>query len=279
MRSSIRFQIATAVLSLPMLAAVSAGRSAGGTPPPAPAPPDLATATLVDLSHPFDDRTLYWPTSTSSFALERLAYGPTPLGFFYASNAFCAPEHGGTHLDAPVHFGEGRRTTDQIPVRQLVAAAVVIDVSTQAATDPDYRLTRADLLAWEARHGTVPEGAAVLLRTGWGGRWPDRKRYFGDDTPGSAANLHFPSFGAEAAALLLDGRRAGILGVDTPSIDHGPSLDFPVHRLAAAANVPALENLARLEELPPIGAWIVALPMKIAGGSGGPVRAIALVAK
>lgn len=252
--------------------------TAGAEVKPAPkGSPDLRTATVVDLSHPFDAQTLYWPTSPTSFQLERLAYGPTPGGFFYASNTLCTPEHGGTHLDAPIHFGEGQRTADQIPVRQLVAPAVVIDVTAQAAKDPDYRLTREVLDAWEAQHGPVPEGAAVLLNTGWSARWPDRKSYFGDDTPGSAANLHFPSFGAEAVAWLLNTRKIGLLGVDTASIDHGPSTDFPVHRLVAGANVPGLENLTRLGELPATGAWIVALPMKIAGGSGGPLRAIALM--
>lgn len=240
-------------------------------------PLDLAAARVVDLTHPFDDKTLYWPTSPSTFELERLAYGLTPGGFFYASNAFCTPEHGGTHLDAPIHFAEKGRTADEILPRQLIATAVVIDVAAQAAADPDYRLTRDDVLAWEAKHGKAPAGAIVLLRTGWSARWPDRKRYFGDDTPGSAAKLHFPSYGAEAAQLLVEERKVGVLGVDTASIDHGPSKEFPVHRLAAAANVPGLENLTGLAALPPTGAWVVALPMKIAGGSGGPVRVVALV--
>jgi kynurenine formamidase len=241
------------------------------------APIDLAAAKIVDLTHPFDEHTLYWPTSPTSFKLERLAYGPTPGGWFYSANSICAPEHGGTHLDAPIHFSERGATADAVPVRQLVGPAVVIDVGAACAANADYRLTPEDLAAWEKKHGRVPAGAVVLLRTGWSARWPDRKKYFGDDTPGSAANLHFPSYGAEAAKLLVEDRRVGVLGVDTASIDYGPSKDFAVHRLAAAANVPGLENLAGLEALPETGAWVVALPMKIAGGSGGPARVIALL--
>lgn len=266
--------LATMALLAGVTAALSAAevrsRSAGK-------PPDLRSATVVDLSHAFDADTLYWPTSPTRFDLTTLASGVTEGGWFYSANSFCAPEHGGTHLDAPIHFARGRRTADQIPVRQLVAPAVVIDVSKAAAEDADYRLAPADVRAWEKKHGTIPGGAIVLLRTGWSKRWPDRKRYFGDDAPGDASNLHFPSFGAEAAALLVRGRRVGALGVDTASIDHGPSKDFPVHRLAAEANVPGLENLTGLAALPESGAWIIALPMKIAGGSGGPLRAVALV--
>ncbi len=251
-------------------------------PPPepaeAPAPSlDLDDVQVIDLTWPFDEDTVYWPTSPSAFELERLAYGPTEGGFFYASNTLSTPEHGGTHLDAPIHFAEGRWTADQIPVERLIGPAVVIDVSEKATADPDYRLTREDVLAWEAEHGAVPEGAIVLLRTGWGERWPDRQRYLGDDTPGDASNLHFPSYGESAAELLVGERRAGVLGVDTASIDHGPSTDFIVHRIANEANVPGLENVAHLERLPATGAWVIALPMKIAGGSGGPVRIVALL--
>lgn len=243
--------------------------------PPRPAV-DLVGHRVVDLTHPFDSGTLYWPTATRGFELKQDSFGETPGGFFYSSNSLCAPEHGGTHLDAPIHFSKDGLTSDQLPVEKLVAPAAVLDVTAQAAADPDYRLRAEDVRAWEGRHGRVPAGAIVLLRTGWGRRWPERRAYFGDDTPGDASRLHFPSYGREAVELLLE-RRPAALGVDTASIDHGPSNDFPVHRVAAAANVPGLENLARLEELPETGAWVVALPMKIVGGSGGPLRAIALV--
>lgn len=232
---------------------------------------------IVDLSHAFDERTIYWPTSPTTFKLERLAFGPTPGGWFYASFALCTPEHGGTHLDAPIHFAEGRRTTEAVPLDQLVAPAVVIDVTARAAIDPVYRLTAEDVLGFERAHGRVAARTMVLLQTGWSRFWPDRKAYLGDDTPGDASKLRFPSFGVEAARLLVEERGVGALGVDTASIDHGPSQDFQVHRIAAARDVVGLENLTNLDQVPPTGAVVVALPMKIAGGSGGPARVIALV--
>jgi kynurenine formamidase/D-alanyl-D-alanine dipeptidase len=239
-------------------------------------PADLARAEVVDLTHAFDERTLYWPSAGSGFELKRLHAGPTPAGYYYAANSFCAPEHGGTHLDAPIHFAEGRETADALPLERLVAPAVVIDVGKQAAADPDYRLRVEDVEAWEREHGTIPEGSAVLLRTGWSARWGDRKRYFGDDTPGRTDHLHFPAFGKEAVELLVS-RKVAAIGLDTPSLDHGPSTDFLAHRVAAAANVPGFENLTNLDKLPPVGAWVVALPMKIGGGSGGPLRAVGIL--
>lgn len=232
---------------------------------------------IVDLTHAFDERTLYWPTSPSRFELKTLHRGPTDGGYFYSSYALCTPEHGGTHLDAPVHFAQGKLSAEQIPLDRLMGPAVVLDVSARAAADADYRLSAADVQAWESRHGAIPAGSIVLLRTGWSARWPDAKRYLGDDTPGDASRLHFPGYGAEAARLLVEGRRAAVLGVDTASLDHGPSKDFMVHQIANGANVPGLENLTNLGELPETGATVIALPMKIAGGSGGPLRAVALL--
>jgi kynurenine formamidase len=238
---------------------------------------DLRTARVVDLTHTFDDKTIYWPTSPTAFELKRLHFGPSDAGYFYSANTFCTPEHGGTHLDAPIHFAERGPAVDQVPLERLIGPAVVIDVARPAAADADYRLSLEDVRAWERRRGPVPTGAIVLLRTGWSARWPDRKRYFGDDAAGDASRLHFPSYGEEAARYLVEARKAGALGVDTASIDYGLSKDFIVHRIANGAGVPGLENLTHLDALPERGAWIVALPMKIGGGSGAPLRAVAFL--
>jgi len=239
---------------------------------------DIASANIVDLTHPLDSDAIYWPTDTQGFKLTPIFKGKTegPEGFFYVAFRFCAPEHGGTHLDAPYHFAEGRKTTAEIPVQRLIGPAIVIDISAKAAKDPDYVLSVEDVTAWEADHGKVPTGAIVLLRTGWSARWPNKLTYLGDDTPGDASNLHFPSYGPAAARMLID-RGAMVLGVDTASIDNGPSRKFLVHRIAGAANVAGLENLTNLEKLPPTGAWVAALPMKIAGGSGAPARVVAFL--
>ena len=251
--------------------------AAQGQSAPSRSAPDLATAKVVDLTHPFDEKTIYWPTSPSAFELKKLADGQTPGGWFYRSNSLCTPEHGGTHLDAPSHFAKEAQSADQIPVRRFIAPAAVIDVRAQASKDPDYRLTLADVKAWEKAHGAIPAGAIVLLRTGWSTRWPDRKAYLGDDTPGDASKLHFPSYGEEAARYLVADRKVASLGVDTASIDYGASKDFVVHVVANGANVFGLENVTNLDALPEWGAWVVALPMKIAGGSGGPLRIVALL--
>lgn len=240
-------------------------------------PLDLSRYRLIDLTHPQGRQTLYWPNSPSAFRLDTLAFGITPGGFFYSSFAFSTPEHGGTHIDAPIHFAEGRNTTDRIPLSQLIAPVVVIDVTARSAADRDYRATADDVLQFEARHGRIEPGTIVLLRTGWDKRWSDRLRYFGDDVAGRTTNLHFPGFGADAARLLVQQRGVAALGIDAASIDYGPSQDFIVHRIAMQANVPAFENLMNLDQLPARGATLIALPMKIEGGSGGPLRAVALV--
>ena len=169
--------------------------------------------------------------------------------------------------------------TDKIPLENLIAPAVVIDVSARTAEDRNYRLSAEDVLAFEDQYGRIKPGTVVLLQTGWSRYWPDAVAYLGDDTPGDASNLQFPSYGAEAARLLVEERRVALLGVDTASIDYGKSADFVVHRIAAAENVGGLENLTGLDQLPPANFVVMALPMKIQGGSGGPARVVALVQK
>ena len=235
-----------------------------------------AAATLVDLTYPFDARTLYWPGGEGSFQLKQLHFGKTPAGYFYSAYSMCAPEHGGTHIDAPIHFAEGGLTVDRIPLERLVGPAVVVDVSAKASKDRDYRVSAQDIEAEEKARGAIPRGAIVLLRTGWAKRWPDRKSYFGDDKPGDTSNLHFPGLSAEGAKLLAARGVSGV-GLDTPSIDHGPSKDFIAHQILLGAGIYALENLASLEPLPPRGATLYALPMKIGGGSGAPARVFAVL--
>ena len=238
---------------------------------------DISKSRIIDLTHAYNAKTVYWPTSPSKFRLDRLAYGKTEGGYFYSAYTFSTPEHGGTHLDAPIHFAEGGRTADQIPLEQLIAPAVVIDVSLRTSAERDYRLTQADVLTFEKEHGVIAPRTIVLLRTGWSRYWPDVKAYLGDDTPGDASKLSFPGYGEDAARLLVEQRQIAALGVDTASIDYGRSKDFMVHRIAAARNVPGLENLTSLDQLPPRGATVIALPIKIEGGSGGPVRVVALM--
>jgi kynurenine formamidase len=233
---------------------------------------------LVDLTHAYDEDTIYWPTA-EGFALRIDARGETPGGWYYEANTFTTAEHGGTHLDAPVHFAEGRRSVDEIPLEQLTGPGVVVDVRPAVARDRDHQVSVADLEAWEAVHGRIPSGAIVLLNTGSSHLWPDRERYMGtaERGAGAVAKLHFPGLHPDAARWLVTQRSIGAVGLDTPSIDHGPSKDFRTHRILFEANVPALENVARLDELPPTGLDVIALPMKIRRGSGAPARIVALV--
>ena len=230
---------------------------------------------LVDMTYPFSHETLHWPTA-KGFQLETVNEGRTPQGYWYSSYNYSGSEHVGTHLDAPFHFAEGKWTTEQIPLAQTIGPGVIIDVRNKADADRDYLLQPADIVAWEKRHGRIPKQAIVLMYAGWGKYWGDRKRYFGTDEPGDVTNLHFPGFSKEAAEFLIK-RGVNAVGLDTPSIDHGPSKDFIAHQIFGGANVPIFENVAALDRLPAKGATIYALPMKIKGGSGGPLRIFAVL--
>jgi len=238
----------------------------------------LAEARLVDLTHPLSDETIVWPTSPP-FEFETTFEGWTEDGYYYASRNFCGPEHGGTHLDAPIHFAEDRWTTDQIPLERLMGPGAVIDVSDRADADPNYQVTVNDLMAWEAEHGEVPEGAFLLLHTGRDRFWGDAEAYMGTARQGeeAVAELEFPGLHPDAAAWLVQERSIVAVGLDTPSLDHGPSTRFETHQILFDANIYGLENMANLGELPPTGATILAFPSLFQGGTGGPVRILAVV--
>jgi kynurenine formamidase len=233
---------------------------------------------LVDLSYPFNAQTIYWPTA-KTFTLEKVAEGETEGGYFYAANNFEAAEHGGTHLDAPVHFSRTGDKAEDIPLRRLIGPAIVVDVSKAALADRDYQVTRGALKAHERRHGRIPRGSIVLLRTGFAKYWPDREQYLGTAELGEQAvpKLHFPGLHPDGARWLVRRRAIRAVGLDTASIDYGQSTLFQSHRVLGAANVPVFENIANLDRLPAKGSLFIGLPMKIEGGSGGPLRAMAIV--
>jgi kynurenine formamidase len=239
---------------------------------------DFPSGQIIDLSHAYDADTIYWPTA-ETFHLEKDFEGMTDKGYYYAANKFSTAEHGGTHIDAPVHFARGHNTVDQIPLEQLMGQALVVDVSKQCAANPDYQVSVADFQRWEKTNGAIPKESIVLLRTGYGKYWPDRKKYLGTDERGAqaVAKLHFPGLDPEAARWLTHNRAIKAIGLDTASIDYGQSTLFESHRTLFEKNIPAFENLANLDKLPLKGFYLIALPMKIKGGSGGPLRAIAIL--
>lgn len=236
--------------------------------------PDLK---WIDLTYPFSGKTLYWPNNAKGFEMDTLHDGPTEKGYYYSSFGFCAPEHGGTHIDAPIHFAQGKKTVDQLTLDQLVGNAIVIDVSARAMSNRDYLISVDDILAWEKTNGPIDPNTIVLFRTGYGKYYPDRKNYFGTDLKGDEAipQLHFPGVSEDLALFLTKSRKVKAVGIDTPSIDYGQSSDFKAHRIILKDDVPVFENVANLDKLPATGIYVVALPMLIEKGSGGPLRMIA----
>ena len=251
----------------------------------APPPESAADAALsvdpfagrrwVDLTHVYNADNVFWPTG-KPFQHVETAYGDTPGGWFYSSYDFSTSEHSGTHLDAPIHFSAGKATVDRLSIGSMAGPAVVIDVTDKVSSETDYLVSPADIEAAEAADGPIEAGSIVLIRTDWSTRWPDTKAYLGDDRPGKTDDLHFPGLAPETASLLVE-RGVKAVGIDTASIDYGPTTDFKVHQILAGRNIPILENLTELAQLPARGAHVIALPMKIGDGSGGPCRVAALV--
>jgi kynurenine formamidase len=251
-------------------AAIALAQSSGQKP----ALDDIASGKtrVIDLSYSINDKMVPWPGDAKAFEAKINA---TVEKNGYFTRSFWMLEHYGTHMDAPAHFPPGTTTVDKIAPEKFFGPAVVLDVAHEAERDPDYQLSAKDVSAWEQKHGSIPASAIVLVRTGWSKRWPDVARYRNQDVNGK---MHFPGFSVEAAKVLLEHKVSG-LGCDTLSIDPGNSPDFPVHHLVLGAGVYQLENLADLSGLPEAGAFLIAAPIKLEGGSGGAVRVLALVAK
>lgn len=248
-----------------------------------PAPSTTTTPTFpsgkwVDLSYSYGEKTLYWPTS-ELFKLDTVSEGMTDKGYYYSAYQFCTAEHGGTHMDAPIHFAQGRQSVEQIPVDQLMGDLVVIDVSEAAANDQDYLIQTKDFEMWEEVHGAIPDKSIVLLNTGYGKYWPDALKYMGTTERGAeaVAKLHFPGLHPDAAKWISENRTIKAIGLDTPSIDYGQSTHFETHQILADKNIPIMENVANVDQLPSTGAFLIGLPMKVEGGSGAPIRIVALI--
>jgi len=240
--------------------------------------PQFDDMKIVDLTYAFEESTIYWPTA-EGFKLKVISKGLTDNGFYYSANSFCCAEHGGTHLDAPIHFYEDSNSSDEIPLENLIGKAVMIDLSEKCLNDRDYLIVVDDFTKWERENSNIPEKAIVLLKTGFGKYWPNRTKYMGTDEKGEEAvtKLHFPGLHPEAAGWLVTERKINAVGIESPSIDYGQSQHFKTHVILAEKNIPIFENVANLEMLPPKNFTVIALPMKIKGGSGGPLRIVALL--
>lgn len=239
---------------------------------------DFPEGRWIDLTHDFSDETVYWVTA-EPFKRTTVAEGTTPGGYYYSAYNFSGAEHGGTHIDSPIHFAEGKKTVDQIGLDQLIAHGVKIDVSAKAANDRDYQITTDDIANWESANGKIPEWSIVLFQTGFGSKWPDKKAYLGTDqkSPDAVKDLHFPGLHPDAAKWLVENRKIHAVAIDTASIDYGQSALFESHVALMTNNIPAFENVANVDKLPAKGFHIIALPMKIKGGSGAPLRIVAFL--
>jgi kynurenine formamidase len=244
----------------------------------APLYSQVSFSSIVDLTYSFDEETIFWPTE-DGFKLEKGFDGTTDKGYHYSANSFCTAEHGGTHIDAPIHFFEGRKSVDELELNQLIGNGIVVDISSKVESDRDYEIKAEDFVEWEKKNGRIEDGSIVLLKTGLGKHWPDRKEYLGTDERGAeaVAKLHFPGLHKSGAEWLVRERKIKAVGIESASIDYGQSTHFETHVYLGENNIPIIENVANIDSVPVKGFTILALPMKIKGGSGGPARVVALI--
>lgn len=236
------------------------------------APEATSFRSVVDLTHAVGPDTPNYEATVKPVFQARTLDTVEKNGYFLRE--ITLPEHFGTHIDAPAHFVQGLWTVEQIPTERLVAPLVVIDVRNEARANADYQVSVDDIAGWEKSHGPIPQGSVVIARTGWESRWRSPQDYRHADDKGV---LHFPGYSQEAAQFLVQGRNIIGLGIDTLSVDYGPSKDYPVHKYTLSHSLYHLENVANLENVPESGATVVVAPIKLEGGSGGPVRILALI--
>lgn len=238
---------------------------------------------VVDLTAPLSPQTpvLQLPppfANTIHLSLEPVS-AFDDAGPMWRWNNIHTGEHTGTHLDAPAHWVTGRdgATVDQIGLDRLIGPAAVLDVIDQVAVDTDFLLEPDHLLSWEAEHGRLPDGAWLLLRTGWSARAHDEAAFLNADEFGP----HTPGPSVAAARWLADERAITGFGVETVGIDAGSAggMDpaFPAHNLLLGADKYGLTQLQNLDRLPPTGAVLLVTPLPLVGGTGSPARVVALV--
>ncbi len=225
---------------------------------------------IIDMTHSLSPSAVAWGT-TSPFEYEAVSTQPSGA---VSMGAYSTPEHHGTHLDAPIHGGDNLPTVDELTPADLFGPAAVIDVSAQSAADPDYAVTRQDILDWEQRNGELPAGAIVLMYSGWSEKYDDANAYRNPDADG---RMHFPGFSEAAARLLIEERNIRGIGVDTLSVDPGAARGFATHGVVNGNGKFHLENVANVHLLPEAGAYLIVAPIKIEGGSGGQVRIFAVI--
>ncbi len=234
---------------------------------------------LLEMTYPYDESTIYWPTA-KSFKLEKVSWGIGEGGWWYASNEFSASEHGGTHVDAPIHFAEKGRTIEQIPLEEWIGPVVKLDVTEKCEKNRDYLLGVDDVNIWEKKYGKIPDGSWIIMYTGIDTKYyPDKKKVLGTDKTGEEAipELSFPGFSSESVKFLIEERNITGIAIDTPSIDYGKSKEFKVHQVLCGADKLALENIANLDKLPSSGATLYVIPMLINQGTGAPARVFAII--
>lgn len=225
---------------------------------------------VVDLTHVFGTNV---PTYLLGENPAREDYVTVENDGFYIQR-WTYTEHAGTHVDIPAHFVTDGETVDNYPAELLLSPAVVIDISAKAAENADATLDVADIEAWESANGTLPDGALVFMYSGWESRWQEPETFRNADADGV---MHFPGFSPEAATFLVEERNIHGIGVDTLSLDPGPSSTFDVHVTVLSAGLYGIEgvaNLAAIKDVP--GVLVVAGVPRWEEGSGGPCRLLAL---